>query len=65
MATPATNEQDPSRLPDLLRRVREEMRELDAALESVGSPREPEKRLDRAPLPAQTTPIFNPATLTY
>ena len=52
-------------LADLLRRVQEDMSELDAALELLGSSREPKKRLDRAPLPAQTIPIFNPATLSY
>lgn len=56
---------DSGNLDELRREVREKMRELDAALESVGSPRRPEKRLDRAPLPEQTTPIFNPAMLTY
>ncbi len=52
-------------LADLQRRVQEDMSALDAALELLGSSRESEERLDRAPLPPQGIPIFNPATLSY
>ncbi len=47
------------------REARESMSELDAALESLGSPRKPEKRVDRAPTPVPTIPVFNPTLLTY
>lgn len=41
------------------------MRQFDDALESLGSPRNPVKRLDRAPAPVPAIPIFNPAELSY
>ena len=47
------------------REARESMRELDAALDALGSPRKPERRVDRAPTPVPTIPIFNPTVLTY
>lgn len=46
-------------------RARREMAELDSAIESVGSTRQPERRVDRAPAPMPTTPIYNPAVLGY
>lgn len=63
-------EQDPDstdaeRFAESFQDAREAMRQFDDALESVGSPRKPEKRLDRAPAPVPTIPIFNPTKLSY
>lgn len=65
MATSQDKLQESTGLADMRKKAREKMRELDAALESLGPAREPKKRLDRAPLPVQSIPIFNPGTLSY
>lgn len=62
---PHPQTRDSGGLAERFRQARESMREFDAALESVGSPRMPEKRLDRAPTPVPTIPVFNPTVLTY
>ena len=56
---------DAERLAELFRGARQAMRQLDDALESLGSPRNSEKRLDRAPAPVPSIPIFDPAKLSY
>ncbi len=56
---------DSSGLAKRFQQARESMRQLDDALCSLGSPRNPEKRTDRAPTPVPTTPIFNPTKLSY
>jgi len=55
----------PEEFTRFLQRAREEMMELDAALKAVGSQREPARRTDRAPLPHATSPIYDPAALSY
>ncbi len=62
---PHADSVDTERLSDSFQQAREAMRQLDEALESLGSPRNPEKRIDRAPTPIPTTPIFNPTKLSY
>jgi len=52
-------------LADRFQEAREATRQLDDALHSLGSPRKPEKRLDRAATPPPTTPVFNPTKLSY
>ena len=54
-----------SEVADMVQRAQEKMAELDAALQSIGSPRKPEKRIDRAPVVAPSTPIYNPTVLSY
>ncbi len=56
---------DSDGLAQRFREARESMSELDAALDSLGSPRKPERRVDRAPTPVPTIPVFNPTVLTY
>lgn len=64
-ATPEGKSLESTDLAEMLKQTREKMRVLDAALESLGSVREPKERLDRAPVPVQSIPIFNPSTLSY
>lgn len=56
---------EPGRIAERFREAREDMRQLDEALGRLGSPREPQRRLDRAPMPVPTIPIFNPTVFSY
>ncbi len=62
---PTFEPNDAQNLRKCFEQARQAMRLLDDALESLGSPRNPEKRTDRAPTPVPTTPIFNPTKLSY
>lgn len=56
---------DADRVNERFEEAREDMRQLDEALGKMGSARSPQRRLDRAPTPAPTIPIFNPTVLSY
>lgn len=52
-------------LHEHFQRAREDMKQLDDALRSLGLPPQPAKRMDRAHTPAPTFPVFSPTKLSY
>ncbi len=60
---PQAESVDPGSCAEQFQQAREDMRQLDEALGKLGSPRESQRRLDRAPMPVPTIPIFNPTVL--
>ncbi len=62
---PKAKGNDPDRLTERFQEARDDMRQLDEALRKLGSAAKPQWRLDRAPMPVPTIPIFNPTILSY
>ncbi len=56
---------DPDRSTERFQEARDDMRQLDEVLRKLGPPAKPQWRLDRAPMPVPTIPIFNPTVLSY
>lgn len=55
----------PDHLTERFQEARDDMRQLDEVLRKLGPPPKPQWRLDRAPMPVPTIPIFNPTILSY